>query len=349
MKSKGSILVSLATALTVLAACITQQRARFSHTTHVAEQRCGGPGEPTCLSCATCHTNPARAGDVALPEVAVCARCHDEEAALQKVALPAEARASFSRTVHFSHERHLAMPEVRGQCVPCHAGVAHGTGTVGAFPPMQKCFDCHEHEQQWQAGECAPCHDRDDMQGVLPQTFLRHGPGFATGHAALARKDEHVCAQCHTRNDCDDCHDIGQGLRVERRQPDALERSFVHRGDYLSRHSIEARADQASCMRCHSRSSCDDCHLEHGVSDNRFAAANPHPPGWVGSFTGASSFHGAAARRDIVSCAGCHDQGPATNCIGCHRVGAYGGNPHPSGWQSSRTPNDQMCRYCHGS
>ena len=36
------------------------------------------------------------------------------------------------------------------------------------------------------------------------------------------------------------------------------------------------------------------------------------------------------------------------NCIRCHQVGSYGGNPHPRGWQSARSPKDSMCRYCHG-
>jgi hypothetical protein len=49
-----------------------------------------------------------------------------------------------------------------------------------------------------------------------------------------------------------------------------------------------------------------------------------------------------------VSCASCHEAGPATNCIGCHRVGAHGGNPHPSGWQSTRGADAEMCGYCHG-
>jgi hypothetical protein len=100
-------------------------------------------------------------------------------------------------------------------------------------------------------------------------------------------------------------------------------------------------------LRCHTTDSCEGCHLERGVSANRLDAANPHPAAWVGSFPGDPNFHGRAARRDIAACAACHDQGPATNCIPCHRVGAYGGNPHPSGWRSARSENATMCRYCH--
>jgi hypothetical protein len=83
------------------------------------------------------------------------------------------------------------------------------------------------------------------------------------------------------------------------------------------------------------------------VSGNAISGRSPHPPGWVGTNTQASSFHGRAARRDILACASCHEQGPATNCIRCHKVGAYGGNPHPNGWRSARSVDEEMCRYCH--
>jgi hypothetical protein len=58
-----------------------------------------------------------------------------------------------------------------------------------------------------------------------------------------------------------------------------------------------------------------------------------------------------AARRDISSCAACHDQGPSSNCITCHRVGGTGGNPHPIGWMQHHDQQEihrnTMCLYCH--
>jgi hypothetical protein len=101
-------------------------------------------------------------------------------------------------------------------------------------------------------------------------------------------------------------------------------------------------------VRCHTVETCDACHLARGVSGNGADSANPHPPGWIGANPRARSFHGRAARRDIVACASCHEQGAATNCIRCHTVGAFGGNPHPGGWKSARSKGDTICRYCHG-
>jgi hypothetical protein len=116
----------------------------------------------------------------------------------------------------------------------------------------------------------------------------------------------------------------------------------------MSRHAIEASSAPTRCATCHAPATCDSCHVERGVSGNRLGSRNPHPPGWVSNSPGAKTSHGLEARRDILACAACHDQGPATNCIRCHSVGGYGGNPHPRGWQSARSTNDQMCRYCHG-
>jgi hypothetical protein len=129
---------------------------------------------------------------------------------------------------------------------------------------------------------------------------------------------------------------------------DEPERPLIHRGDFVVRHAIEARSSPGECTSCHAPSFCDSCHLERGISGNRAGALNPHPIGWIGPDVDGPDFHGRAARRDILPCAGCHEAGPATNCIRCHKVGGPGGNPHPNGWTSLRSPNSQMCNYCHG-
>jgi hypothetical protein len=141
---------------------------------------------------------------------------------------------------------------------------------------------------------------------------------------------------------------VSQGVSVERRRPESVERRFQHRGDFLTRHAIEAQSQPARCASCHEPATCDACHVERGVSANRVGAASPHPLGWIGNDPTVRSQHGREARRDILLCASCHEQGPSTNCIRCHRVGGYGGNPHPGGWRSSRSTSEEMCRYCHG-
>jgi hypothetical protein len=228
---------------------------------------------------------------------------------------------------------------MRGQCVGCHPGVVDDGARGNMFPPMSNCLSCHERGLEAQA--CASCHPRSDLRALVPETFLRHDVGFLRDHGLAAGRHQQVCSQCHAESDCVRCHDQAQPMGLAKVFPEEIDRPLIHRADFVVRHAIEARSER-DCARCHSPSFCDSCHLERGVSGNRRDSLNPHPIGWVGVS------HGRAARRDIVSCAGCHEAGPVTNCIRCHKVGGPGGNPHPSGWKSMRSPDAPMCRYCHG-
>lgn len=328
--------------IAIVAACVEQGPARFPHKAHLTETACTTNG---CLSCNTCHTPSGEGRKNKLPPVSICTDCHRKDAA-RAVSVLRVAPPRPSGPIVFDHDQHLAMPSIRGQCVGCHAGVVEPERS--SIPSMSQCFSCHEHQEQWDTAQCTPCHAQRDLKQTLPRTFLRHDQNFARRHGALAMEQQKLCQSCHTQADCDGCHDSVQGLSIERRMPERIERNFVHRGDFLSVHAIEAQAEPARCLRCHEQKSCDGCHTARGVSGALINGRNPHPPGWVGVNTQSLNFHGRAARRDIVSCAGCHDQGPATNCIQCHRVGGAGGNPHPAGrWPSAASVNEPMCRYCH--
>jgi hypothetical protein len=329
----------------VVAACTDRADVRFPHRIHLAGIACGGAGQPACLDCNSCHTVSAHDRVFKLPAGAECTQCHQDDAA-EVLPILAVTPARPSGEIGFDHDRHLAMPAIQGQCMPCHAGLM--TEGASTLPAMSTCFTCHEHDQQWKAGQCAPCHQRSDLERTMPKTFLRHDAAFARRHGQAAVDQKQLCQSCHSQSQCADCHDVSQDLSIERRLPDRLDRSRVHPGDFIVRHSIEAAAQPSRCVRCHTVETCDACHVERGVSANRLGSANPHPPGWVGTHAGSRSFHGVAARRDIVACASCHDQGPATNCIRCHKVGGFGGNPHPGGWRSTRSKSAEMCRYCHG-
>jgi hypothetical protein len=334
--------------LVAAVACNEHVPQRFPHGLHLTQIKCGGPGLPDCVSCPTCHQF-AHQNVSPLPSVQICTRCHKKhgEEALQSIRPPSTVPEEIAHTVHFPHAKHLAMPKIRGQCVKCHPGTVDTTGGKTLFPPMEKCFGCHEHQEQWNKNECAPCHKQSDLTRIMPQTFMRHDEAFQRKHGRFARARAKLCQQCHTQSQCDDCHDISQDLSIERRHPESIERAFVHRGDFITRHPIEARSEPQRCLTCHTPNTCDSCHVERGVSANAVNGLSPHPRGWVGNDPNGHSLHGRAARRDILTCAGCHDQGPATNCIRCHKVGGYGGNPHPSGWKSARSEGAEMCRYCH--
>jgi hypothetical protein len=335
------------TALTFVifaAACASNETPRFPHVVHLTQIECGAPGKPACMSCSTCHS-PSEDGRVAkLPEQSLCASCHEENPARLARVLNARPERPYGE-IAFDHEQHLSMEGIGGQCVTCHGGVlGHGASNL---PEMAACFTCHEHQRQWEQASCTPCHQRADLETILPVTFLRHDASFLRQHGTFAMTEETMCMTCHTESSCQSCHDQTQMMGVEQRLPEKVETQQGHRGDFMVRHAIEATSQPASCMSCHEPASCDSCHVERGVSGNAVGALNPHPMGWVGDDVDSKDFHGRAARRDLLSCAGCHEAGPATNCIRCHKVGAYGGNPHPSGWRSDRSTDARMCSYCH--
>ncbi len=357
--SRASVLavLALAAALGAGLGCSTGASTRFPHAPHLTGKNCGGAGQLACATCMTCHAGVRESNDKAFPTVARCASCHASGATPEgdsvtvkgiRYAGPSAASPAVqaSRAIVFSHKSHMPRAGIREQCMKCHAGAPDDGKSAAMYPPMEKCLTCHD--QGFAVGDCRRCHQAGDLTRLRPESFLRHDAAFFRDHGVKATQNQKVCAQCHSQNWCNDCHDPSQTMTFEARNPDAFQREMVHRGDFVTRHSIEARSAVATCQRCHQPSFCDSCHVRRGVSGGAQGARNPHPVGWVGRNASGPNFHGAAAKRDIVTCAACHDQGPATNCILCHRVGAAGGNPHPSGWSSSRSSQSAMCRYCHG-
>src|SRR6185369_5209814 len=124
----------------------------------------------------------------------------------------------------FSHSQHLAMNRIQGQCVSCHAGVVQKGGAP--LPAMSQCFTCHEHQEQWNVGECAPCHTSSELRKTLPQSFLKHDQRFARQHEQAALEEKLLCQTCHTQADCNGCHDTTQALSLERRHPENIARTL---------------------------------------------------------------------------------------------------------------------------
>jgi len=349
MRSPSGVLIAVVTLAGIAPlGCDEVPPARFPHEAHVAASRCGEPGLPECPTCLSCHEGIRKSEKLATVPPSSCAECHAPASAdvQRTMARLGHGRAA-GRGIEFVHADHVTLPEIRGQCLPCHDGVTTDGVSGSPYPAMATCLSCHADE--FNQGQCTPCHDADAMRKLVPQTFLRHDVRFLRDHGQAATSRGNVCSQCHAQQECTNCHDSTQTLLVELRNPDAIDREFVHRGDIVNRHAIDARSAGPSCMRCHSTASCDGCHVQRGVSAARKGANNPHPLGWVGSDTGSVDFHGTSARRDIISCAACHDHGPATNCIQCHRVGERGGTPHPDGWRSGRSTSSGMCVHCHGT
>ena len=335
--------------LLVIASCDRGLLTHFPHRQHLARLECGGPGQPRCLSCVSCHQSDAAKHDAwAQPTPQACAGCHQDDGdTWQHSVRPALATLPAGKHILFPHEQHLATRELKGQCVKCHAGAVGVEGGAPLFPPMNTCLSCHHHQEQFDANVCTTCHRANDLRALQPLSFFAHDTAWGRRHGAEARAAPERCATCHAQTSCDSCHDSNRPLGPATRNPEALESGLVHRFDFLSRHPLEARSQPGSCATCHVKTECDACHVTRGVSGAVAGGQSPHPLGWASGLGAATNLHGPAARRDIGSCASCHDQGAATNCVRCHQVGAAGGTPHPMGWRSTQQTSAPECAVCH--
>jgi len=305
------------------------------------------------VDCATCHEtifDSTALTTVDLPKEKVCFGCHKEQKAKGDCGFchtrPEKPMtfASIDRELKLNHTAHIE--RVKEDCTQCHQTLPNPVRTEGMAPKMAGCLGCHEHQEDWNAGRCETCHLDLSRYPLKPVAAFSHQTNWLQNHhfEAVAAPDK--CATCHEQSFCSECHSKTQGLRVDLQLPERTDRAFIHRNDFLSRHSVEAAADPAQCQRCHGVDFCQSCHQKNGLTPGASDGLNPHPPGF-----GMGNAHGAAARRDIVSCAACHDQGAASICVKCHTVGGVGGNPHPPSY-TIRHPHEEigknaMCRVCH--
>jgi hypothetical protein len=346
--------LGLVVAAALLAACSareTKPEARrdppfvMPHSPHVE-------GEVDCLEChasiakATVLENRVR--HVQLPKTGqVCSGCHE---ATPKLQVPARTR-DFG--LHFNHAAHLArLKGEKNACLRCHTSVPEQKADEYEAPSMSACTSCHNHQQDFAAAKCLKCHE-DLKRYEKPVESFKHQGEFLKLHGALARGGAESCAACHEQTFCADCHSPttvpGKPSFV---YPEDVKRDTIHRGDYQSRHMVDVEANPASCRKCHGSNFCLTCHEQQNLMQppgSLTPPRNPHPVGWATDKT-SGNFHGDAARRNIVTCAGCHDQGGASLCVTCHQVGGFAGvSPHPKSWKKSQgdISKNSMCAACH--
>ena len=336
----------------------------FSHAVHAEE-----------AECSDCHGGvEASDGGTAgafIPKKQTCAGCHEVEekgecAKCHKGARDGIRFARRDRALRFDHAGHIK----RGaSCASCHEEAGQGRMAVAGH---ETCNTAACHARDHARLRCSGCHENLQRGGARAAGALRHGPGFARSHGIKAKQNTRACAQCHDQTYCADCHAGTGAMKASVVFPEQVETGFIHRGDYLSRHAVEARSAPATCRKCHGQQHCRSCHALQGV-----AAAVPgkpaaggggggggggaprrggtgrkvHPAGWV--TRGSAKFHGAAARTDINRCASCHDRGGKSNCVSCHTVGGMGGKPHPPGWanrdRADACRSKPMCQTCHAA
>jgi hypothetical protein len=313
------------------------------------------------VDCQDCHAavlDPKETGR-AIPAEAQCADCHDvEEQESCATCHRNPDTASAAKTAQDSHLlfSHVTHTETHGvECNDCHKGAAHWPDFyLKKQQPLghADCVSCHKPDLD--SGRCGKCHQRLDLYAAKPENMYSHGDGFFSRHGFEAQGAEDICAQCHDQYFCTDCHDKTMTVRPSVRYPERVDRTLIHRGDWIGRHNLEARLGDTGCMKCHGESFCSACHERIGIGPapiEGVAKTSPHGDSstWVNS-RGADG-HGQAARRRIQECASCHDQGPSSNCVRCHTSGRI--NPHPPGWDPpvnrDRRASNKMCSICHNN
>jgi len=320
---------------------------KMPHAKHVA-------AKVDCLACHETIFDAEALSEADLPKEKVCLKCHREEKEKGNCGMchtEPGAPGTYphqERAVAMSHAKHLELKEVNEDCRTCHLELPE-PGRPEAKPPMAACTGCHRHEEEYASGGCRSCHQDLTRFALRPLSGFSHRADYLRAHPADARARGAACATCHEQTFCAECHARTAPAPVVALLPERVDRLLIHRGDFVGRHDLEAKADSATCARCHGTSFCAECHATRGLTSFSSAPLDPHPLGF--SDPRSAAFHGPVARRDIATCAACHDQGAASTCVQCHRVGGVGGNPHPASWLArhdrAELSTNPMCLACH--
>jgi hypothetical protein len=315
----------------------------FEHRAHVLKG----------INCLQCHAGVQTAGEegpLHLPADATCVRCHEKPHDPRACGMchgEAYVRGAVElsrRHLRFEHSRHMLA--ALGDCVRCHVEITDARPDA-VVPKMATCFGCHQHRDQWTLRDCNGCHVDLAAEGTLPDDHLVHEGDWIREHGTRAASSRDLCASCHSERQCTSCHGAGTVPALPARLAfDDVRLDGLHRAGFFARHPDEARADPGICTTCHTESSCIECHARENVGGAGTSPRSPHPAGWL---TPSGGDHGMQARIDPASCAGCHGGAGEQLCVGCHRVGGPGGNPHGPGFSSRKDPHhDVPCRECHG-
>lgn len=201
--------------------------------------------------------------------------------------------------------------------------------TANNFSKMSQCSTCHNNKTA--NSNCETCHT--DLSSLRPKTHSF--ASFKREHGTLINsKNENLCASCHSENDCAKCHDGSQISIISpfekkgmlssssgNNNSKILSGEFVHDINFRFSHGIEAKGKSLKCQTCHREQQfCNDCHQNGSIALGGVIPTSHEQSGFttLGVNSG-GGLHAKLAKRDIESCASCHDaDGADPNCIMCH-------------------------------
>ena len=364
---------------------------KFSHKFHIEMG----------AECEGCHSGALESTSLTgglLPKMDDCAGCHDVTDNDQCTTCHyGENYQSFTEKtpgLYFNHKFHVT--EQNKKCTDCHQGldkVEYSIESAAAFPGMENCYTCHNN-QSVAANVCESCHI--STVNLLPKNH--ETVNFFDNHKFIALNDKENCIMCHDNSFCESCHVSTISTDAANTKDDFYtpysphkfidnekqqQITRVHDLNYRFTHGIDAKGISTECRTCHEvETFCAEC---HNVSGGDFALGGFVPSSHtavnfatIGVGSGGGE-HAILAKRDIESCASCHDtEGTDPNCIICHvdNDGIKGTNPktHDTNfmrdehgdWHSSQsavcynchidasaspmgTAGIGFCGYCHGS
>ncbi len=324
----------------------------------------GAEGEEICLGC---HL-AGEPGDEDMPS-GTCETCHrGYQPQFPAGGDPTETTSAINMPpliilpkphIKMNHKVHV---DKGIKCVTCHnevPGVQVATRDNG-LPLMGTCLTCHTGDEA--PLNCATCHETErngkvrtdyGAQGEIRPSGRyfgdAHDTAFLKDHAAIGRAREEYCANCHTKNFCQDCH------------TGALRPGRVHPANWILIHPVRTRGNDLACQSCHRlQTFCTSCHERSGVVMSGQAASFPseslkfHPMGWNNQpgTVRAPQHHSFQAQRNLRACVACHSENDCTQCHATLGQQGLGVNPHPINFKSNcRTrmrANPNTCtRGCH--
>lgn len=362
----------------------SQTQDHFPHLTH---QRLF----PTCEGCH--QVEPA---GVTFPSPDFCAQCHNGEI-VDKINWTGPAHPPSN--LKFNHSQVLAAKKaalgVDFPCSGCH--VPQGAQRMDVKRAVVSgCMQCHApNEEHYVGAPCKTCHIPIWQAKAFSVTELEtfpipsdHADDFLLKHGALAQKNVERCSVCHARQLCSSCHvnapsvpqiqalqpdprvaEIAAGLKITYPVPS----SHQKRG-WLEKHGGTARAGTATCAVCHTRDSCETCHVEPAPAPVQHLPPAPKPkkegggqergpgvqlqrrppsshvPTWLET-------HRSRAAGATAECQVCHTRG---QCVSCHtgsealaRPGRDAARYHPANWMQKHSTaafnRDVECASCHNT
>lgn len=263
--------------------------------------------------------------------------------------MPASAASSV-----YDHDSHVQVEDTKA-CNSCHEAKA-----TSIKPERELCLECHDdaflkeviyldlkthHGPVWSFNhgtyvrtankyDCSICHEQDwcldchavgsaDEMGRFSNSMVNvHRSDFHISHPIAARTNPQLCATCHERKFCNDCHDdfAPEDLSI-----------LSHRKGWSNRTTIPGGGVAHSNFNVNQ---CQTCHINSVLPSQEWSRS-----------------HAREARKNLATCQACHPEGDI--CLKCHSaVSGLGVNPHPKDWNNMdnrlRNSSDQRtCRKCH--